>query len=95
MSTNKSNKNHWEQVEWIQSCIKDWFGVGTPIVIHYFAPLDETTPDEVMTYDISWFDKEVIPKDKKFYVNWVIQKICYYISMIYNYEILKMKVFFL
>ena len=47
--------------------------MGKPIIIHYYAPLNEKNPTEILTYEISNHSKkDVIPKDKKEYVHWNI-----------------------
>jgi hypothetical protein len=33
----------WRMVDYIQTCVKDEIGIGKPISIHFYAPLDELT----------------------------------------------------
>lgn len=40
----KSDKN-WANIELIQTCIKADGGCGDPVMIHFFAPLDESSPE--------------------------------------------------
>jgi hypothetical protein len=40
---------NWKTVEYVQSCVKDTVGIGKQLTIHFFAPLNETTPETVLT----------------------------------------------
>lgn len=31
----------WLLIDFIQTCVKDEVGVGKPIVVHFYAPIDE------------------------------------------------------
>ena len=33
--------NFWRLIEYVQTCVKDSVGIGKPINVHFFAPLDE------------------------------------------------------
>ena len=38
------NDPFWKRVELVQTCVKAKIGVGKPIFVHYFAPMDESNP---------------------------------------------------
>ena len=51
----RPNDQYWKTIEVIQTCTKSKTGCGTPIFVHYFAPLDEESPSEDIVYDLSKF----------------------------------------
>ena len=58
----RPNVAEWKTLEVVQTATKSKTGCGTPIFVHFFAPLDEDAPSEDIEYDISSFpsDSELI-----------------------------------
>ena len=89
----KSDKN-WANIELIQTCIKADGGCGDPVIIHFFAPLDERNPLAEIVYNYK--DKEddavlLARGDDQAYVEKQCLKYCYYAQKVHGKEILQMK----
>ena len=48
----------WEQIELIQTAIKSKAGSGTPIFVHFVAPLNEDHPTDSIDYSYSHFPSD-------------------------------------
>jgi len=63
--------------------------------VRFFAFLDEDDPSKEINYGDDNFklskEEETLPKDSLAYCYLVMRRIAYYVSKIYNYEILKMR----
>ena len=46
-----SNDPGWQRIECIQSNIKSALGIGVPLIINFFAPLNEYNQDKFIEYD--------------------------------------------
>ena len=60
--TNDRNFN-WKTVENVQTCVKDQVGIGKHLMIHFFAPIDESsersaTKNEIC-YEYKHMDDEI------------------------------------
>lgn len=84
-------------VEYIQTVVKDEEGIGSPINIHFYAPLDESKAkhETEICYD-SWQqmpeDIELIQADNySQYAEKYCLKICWYLQKVRAIEILQMK----
>jgi hypothetical protein len=64
----------WKLIECIQSCVKDKVGIGKPILVQFFAPLDESVPD-YHTIDFSSFKK--MPDDLQLLNSQLYQEFAY------------------
>ena len=40
----RTSDDYWKTVEVIQSCIKSSYGIGEPLNVNYYSPLDEKNP---------------------------------------------------
>lgn len=92
-----ASADEWKYIESIQSCVKSKLSVGKLHIIKFFANLNEVDPTWEIKYNIipSPEDEGPIPKKPIQYCHLVLQRIAFYISKIYNYEILWMRAEFL
>ena len=63
------------------------------MVVQFFAPVDEVNPDKQIKYDFRSLgeDEELIRNDDEKYCLKQVYKMCYYISKLYQYEVLRMR----
>ena len=84
----------WKTVNCLQTCVKAQIGVGTPIVVRFYAPLDKQKPMAQIAYDYKGLgkDEDLILKrrDEKYCLKQVY-KMAYYIQQLYHCEVLRMK----
>lgn len=61
----RANEGYWKTVSSIQTNIKSKLGCGTPIIIKFYAPLDNEDPEAEITYDYKGLgeDEELIRRD--------------------------------
>lgn len=93
----RASAEEWKLVESIQSCVKSLLSVGKLHIVRYFANLDEDDPSAEIKYSITPNSEDLgpIPKNALRFSHLVLERIAFYVSKIYNYEILKMKAEFL
>ena len=93
MMEKRPNDPVWKNLDMVQTCLKAWIGIGFPIKVWYYAELDEYNPFAEIQYDLHTdeADKGPIPKNKRWYAHVILKRVAYYISRIYNYEILRME----
>jgi hypothetical protein len=93
------NDDYWKSVECIQTTVKQKIGVGEPIQINFFAPMNEAKPGDEIDYNyLDNFPSDYIlisNGQEEAYCYKECLKYCYYISKVKGIEILKMKVDFL
>lgn len=77
--------------------MKSRISVGKLHIVRYFANLNEFDPKSEINYNIipNSEDTGPVPKNPIRFCHLVLQRIAFYLSKIYNYEILKMKAEFL
>ena len=88
----------WLDVRSIQTCIKSHKGIGNPIYINFFAPIDISNKDAEINYDLRKFPSDevlLMKKDQRDYCLKQCFKICFFVSKAHGYEILRMKALFL
>ena len=52
------NDEYWNKVLLVQTCVKSKLGVGKPIFVHYYAPLNQDNPAEKIDYSLkNYWDK--------------------------------------
>lgn len=90
----KSDKN-WANIELIQTCIKADGGCGDPVIIHFYADINEANPSEEINYK-KYKDMEddytlLARGEDKLYVKKQCLKYCYYAQKVHGKEILQMK----
>ena len=93
----RPNDDFWKKVEFIQTCIKAKRGIGKSIPIDFFARINKKSPSKNIIYNFRKFktDKWLMKNNQKEYCLKQFVKICYYVSKLYNYEILRLKGVFL
>ena len=93
----RANDDFWKTVSCIQTNIKSKLGCGTPIIIKFYAPLDQEDNETEITYDFRSLgsDEVLLKTDHHQYCLKQCYKMCYYVSKIYNIEILRMRCEFL
>ena len=81
----------------VQTCLKSRRGVGEPFIIKFFAPINLSDPTKRIEYSYKLLgdDVELIQNDQFKYCMKQCYKIAYYISKLYEIEILKMQCEFL
>lgn len=89
----RANDEYWKSVSCIQTNVKSKIGCGMPIIIKFYAPIDYNDPEAEIVYDYKSLgaDNEIVKKDEHLYCLKQCYKMCYYISKIYHFEILKMR----
>lgn len=93
MLRNKTDR-YWSAVEVIQTCIKADGGCGDPVVVHFFAPLNENKIHDEVNYNHKDMDKDedlLQRGEDQAYVYKQCLKYCYYIQKVHGKEILQMK----
>lgn len=58
LMSRRPNDEYWKKVEFIQTCIKSRLGIGTPIVIDFYAKINKRAPSREIQYDFSKFAKD-------------------------------------
>ena len=93
MNTMKLRANHgfWYSLECIQTNVKAQIGCGTPIIVDFFAPIDEI--EDNINYDFRSLgeDEDLIRLDEEKYCLKQVYKICFYIQKLYQVDILRMQ----
>lgn len=54
----RPNDGYWKTIEVVQTCTKSKTGSGQPIFVHFFAPLNEDSPNDEVHYDLSHFPSD-------------------------------------
>lgn len=85
--------SYWRTVQCVQANIKSRIGVGQPVIVHFFAKMDPIDHQAPIEYDYNGLgnDKDLIRHDKHKYCLKQCYKMCYYISKLYHYEVLRMR----
>jgi hypothetical protein len=93
MMSRRPNDDYWRKVEFIQTCIKSKLGIGEQISVDFFAKISKKIPSRPILFDFRSFqsDQYLMINNKKEYCHKQVVKMCYYISKLYGYEILRMK----
>lgn len=65
----RANDDYWKSVSLIQTNIKSKLGCGTPIIIKYYAPINQEQPENEINYDFRELgtDKELAFTDEHQY----------------------------
>ncbi|CDW81558.1 UNKNOWN [Stylonychia lemnae] len=95
----RANDEFWRTVDCIQTSIKAKTGIGIPIFVNFLAPINEQDPSKEIDYShfkVMQEDFELLKneEDEQFCYKQCL-KIAYYVSKVYNKEILQMKAEFL
>lgn len=93
----RANDDYWKKVSCVQTNIKSKLGCGTPIIVKFYAPVDQSEPENEIKYDFRSLgdDGDLVRQDQHQYCLKQCYKMCYYVSKVYNVEILKMRCEFL
>jgi hypothetical protein len=89
--TIRPNDSYWKTIEVVQTCTKSKTGSGTPIFVHFFAPMDEENCNEDIVYDLSKFPSNadlIKSGDFHLYALKQVNVMAEYISRVRGYEIL-------
>ena len=91
--TKRANDDFWKTISCIQTNVKAQIGCGTPIIVRFYAPLDREDPGKQIEYDFRSLgeDEDLIKNDEQRYCLKQAYKICFYVSKLYQCEILRMK----
>lgn len=91
--TKRANDDFWKTISCIQTNVKAQIGCGTPIIVRFYAPLDREDPGKQIEYDFRSLgeDEDLIKNDEQKYCLKQAYKICFYVSKLYQCEILRMK----
>jgi hypothetical protein len=56
----------WRLVDYIQTCVKDPIGIGKPINIHFYAPINENnfTSQSEINYDFNYYGDDLVLLEK-------------------------------
>ena len=81
----------------VQTCLKSKRGLGEPIIVKFYAPLKVKNPGDRIEYNYRTLgdDVELIQSDQFKYCLKQCYKMAYYISKLYQIEILRMQCEFL
>ena len=81
----------------VQTCLKSRIGIGEPIIVKFYAPLKVKNPGDRIEYNYRTLgdDVELIQSDQFKYCLKQCYKMAYYISKLYQIEILRMQCEFL
>jgi hypothetical protein len=98
----RANDQEWLTFNCIQTCVKAKT-IGTPIYVHFLAPINEVTPGKEIEYGLHARnmpdDMELLrsgtPEDDEMYAQKQCYKIAHYVQKVYHQEILQMKAEFL
>ena len=93
----RPNDEYWKGVEFIQTWIKAKRGIGKAIEIDFFPKINKKHPSQHINYNFRKFkaDNWLLKNDAKQYCLKQAVKIWFYVSKLYNYEILRLKCTFL
>ncbi|CAI2362192.1 unnamed protein product [Moneuplotes crassus] len=95
--TRRPNDDYWKKIEFIQTCVKAKKGIGENIKIDFYSRISKEYPMNHIVYNFRKFkaDQWLMKHNPKEYCRKQVIKMCYYISKLYNYEILRMQCTFL
>ena len=81
----------------MQTCLKSRIGIGEPIIVKFYAPLKVKHPGDRIEYNYRTLgdDVELIQSDQFKYCLKQCYKMAYYVSKLYQIEILRMQCEFL
>ena len=83
----------------MQTCVKQQLrpNKDTPIVVNFYAPLDKNDPGAQVEYDYASLgqDEDLIRTDEAGYCLKQCYKMCFYISQMHRFEILRMRAEFI
>ena len=83
----------WEQIEVIQTAIKSKTGCGTPLFVHFVAPLDEENPNNAINYSYSHFPSDYTLLKNEDDIHYALKQ-CYivaeYLQRVRGLELLQM-----
>ena len=91
----RNNDPFWKTIDYVQTNVKSQVGIGTPIVIKFYADLEPKNKDNRLSYNHSKFGKESEIKNELIYCLKQCYKICEHIQRVHMFEILKMRVQFM
>jgi hypothetical protein len=68
----RQNDRIWKTIDCIQSNVRTTTGVGIPIIVNFFAPVNKSRPDDLIHYDVweqednpkAWDDVNLFKTDK-------------------------------
>ena len=77
----QSKPNYWRNVSHIQTCVKSKKGIGKPIKVIFYAPIDLQEPDAEIKYDFRAIgdDVELLMKDEYKYCLKQCYKMAYFV----------------
>lgn len=90
----RANDDFWKSVISVQTNVKAQIGCGTPIIVNFFAPVNKDSLADEIKYDFrSLGDDEdlLIRNDERKYCLKQCYKMCYYVTQLYQCEIIRMR----
>ena len=92
MFNRRKGDDFWKTIEVVQSLLKTTKGFGSHYVVDFSAKVDKDNPTSELHYDYASMgeDRDLIKSDPEAYCLKILTKMCYYVKMLYNYEILKL-----
>lgn len=55
----RANDDFWKKINCVQTNIKSKLGCGTPIIIKFFAPIDQEDPEAEINYDFRALGEDI------------------------------------
>lgn len=85
----RNNDPYWRTVDYVQTNVKAKIGIGIPIVIKFYADLEED-PNNLhrLTYDYKKYGEDELIRNELIYCLKQCYKICEYVQRVHLYEIL-------
>jgi len=88
----RANDDFWRTLDCVQTTVKSKTGIGHPIFIQFYAPINEKEPTkdiDFSSYKTMLDDQELMKQEEdELYCYKQCLKIAYYIAKVYNFEIL-------
>lgn len=90
----RANDDYWKTLNYIQTNVKAQIGCGTPIIVRFFAPIDENKTEATIDYNYQEFgeDEDLLRNGmEEAYCLKQVYRMCFYIQKLYDVEILRMR----
>ncbi len=93
----RSGSPFWKRLHLIQVCVNSKRGLADTKIVDYYAPVQEDDPSQEINYSFRHFPPDSVLR--KTNINLLAiktcHKICYYISKVHFFEILRMQAYFI
>ena len=93
----RTNDEYWKTINFIQTWIKSKIGIGNHIVIDFYARINQKKHSRHIQYNFRRFkaDEYLLSHNQQDYWLKQVVKMCFYISKLYGYEVIRLKAIFL